>query len=63
MASLSSDARGNRTIQFLDGEGKRRTVRLGKMPIKQAETIKHKLETARQRAGVGGEPSHEELGE
>ncbi len=44
MASISTDPQGNRTVQFVAGDGKRRSVRLGKTPIKAAETIKTKIE-------------------
>ena len=44
MASLSTDANGNRTLQFVSGDGKRRTIRLGKLPKKEAETIKLRVE-------------------
>src|SRR5262249_52478492 len=40
MASLSSAPNGRRTIQFVAGDGKRRTIRLGKVPMKVAETIR-----------------------
>jgi len=45
MASLSKDKSGNRTIQFVAGDRKRRSIRLGKMPQKAAETIKAKVES------------------
>ncbi len=44
MASISTDAKGNRKIQFSDGNGSRKIVRLGKLPMKAAETILAKLE-------------------
>lgn len=44
MASLSTDKKGNRTIQFVGGDKKRRSIRLGKMPLKTAEAIKLKVE-------------------
>ena len=44
MASLSSDKNGNRTIQFVAGDRKRRSVRLGAIPKKDANTIKSKIE-------------------
>lgn len=39
MASLANDPGGLRRIQFTDGDGKRKTVRLGKIPKRQAERI------------------------
>jgi integrase len=44
MASLSKDKSGNRTIQFVAGDRKRRSIRLGKMPLKEANNIKTKVE-------------------
>jgi len=44
MASLSSDTDGKRRIQFKDTEGKRQTIRLGKMPKQRATSIKQKVE-------------------
>src|SRR4051812_23400779 len=44
MASLSTDAAGNRTIQFVGGDGKRRSIRLGKVPKKLAEGVRMKVE-------------------
>ena len=44
MASISTDANGNRKIQFSDGNGGRKIVRLGKATMKAAETILTKLE-------------------
>jgi integrase len=43
MASLSSDKKGNRTIQFKDGL-KRKSIRLGKMSKRQADKIKWHVE-------------------
>src|SRR5262249_13928188 len=40
MASITSQPNGRRTIQFVCGDGKRRTIRLGKTPMRIAETIK-----------------------
>lgn len=39
MASLANDPGGRHRILFFDGDGLRRTVRLGKIPIKQARRI------------------------
>src|SRR5262245_9155208 len=43
MASISTDKAGNRAVQFIAGDGKRRTVRLGKVTMKQAGEIKLKI--------------------
>lgn len=44
MASISSQPNGRRTIQFLGTDGKRRSIRLGKVSLRQAETIKIRVE-------------------
>jgi integrase len=44
MASLYTDANGTRTIQFRDHNGKRRTIRLGAMPKRDAEEIRKHVE-------------------
>jgi integrase len=44
MASLSSDPNGNRTVQFVGTDGKRRSVRLGKVPVKAAEEVRRRVE-------------------
>ncbi len=40
MASINREANGRRTIQFVGGDGKRRSIRLGKMPQRMAEGLK-----------------------
>jgi integrase len=70
MASVSRGRNGRRVIQFVGPDGKRRSVRLGKVPQKTAEEVKTKVEhlvaaaasgtawdadTARWVAGVGDE--------
>jgi len=45
MASLSKDAAGNRTIHFVAADGKRRSIRLGKVNAKWAGSFKLKVET------------------
>lgn len=44
MASIGKEAGGRKRILFVAPDGKRRTVRLGKTSIKQAEAFKIKLE-------------------
>jgi integrase len=44
MASLSSSAQGKRIIQFKHIDGKRRSIRLGKMTLKTAEGIRTRVE-------------------
>jgi integrase len=44
MASISCDPNGNRSVQFVAGDGRRRTIRLGKVTQKKAEEIKLRVE-------------------
>jgi hypothetical protein len=45
MASISRDPNGRRTIQFVASDGKRKSVRLGKVSQRIAEEIKVKVES------------------
>ncbi len=44
MASLSTDKNGNRRVLFVDSDGSRKTIYLGNMPKKNAETVKLRVE-------------------
>lgn len=44
MASLAKQPNGRRTIQFVGSDGKRRSVRLGKVPQRTAQAVKLKIE-------------------
>ena len=55
MASISTNANGNRKIQFSDGNGGRKIVRLGKATMKAAETILAKLEAKLSRRSLAPE--------
>lgn len=44
MASISTDGNGNRTIQFVQTDGSRTSVRLGKIQKRAAEQIKVRME-------------------
>jgi integrase len=44
MASVISDPKGRKRIQFVAGDGSRKTLRLGKATLRQAEAIKPKIE-------------------
>lgn len=55
MASISSDSNGNRTIQFVGADRKRRSIRLGKMPMRAVESIKVRVEALRV-ASITGYP-------
>jgi integrase len=65
MASLSTDKNGNHTIQFMDGD-KRPMIRLGKIPKKNAQTVKvyvEKLISAKQTGSPIDAPTAEWLKE
>ncbi len=61
MASVSHDANGTRRVLFTDGDGVRRSIRLGKMPAKSAASFALRVEAllALKRSG---DPFGEELG-
>jgi integrase len=40
LASITSDSDGRRRIQFTDMNGKRKTIRLGKLPMRDVERVK-----------------------
>lgn len=44
MASIANDAGGRRRVQFVDPNGDRKTIHLGKMPIRGAEKVKTRVE-------------------
>ncbi|MEX2139963.1 MAG: hypothetical protein WD894_11920 [Pirellulales bacterium] len=44
MASISREPNGWRTVQFVAGDGKRRSIRLGKVSQRDAETFKLRVE-------------------
>jgi integrase len=44
MASISNEPNGRRTVQFVDTDGRRRSVRLGKVSKRQAETVRARIE-------------------
>lgn len=60
VASISKDASGNRTIQFVGKDQKRRSVRLGKCRQRQSETVKVQLERL-VRASITGHPADPDL--
>jgi integrase len=60
MASISTDQNGNRTVQFYGTDGKRRSVRLGNVPMKQAESMRLKIQ-ALNSAKRSGLPLDDEL--
>jgi len=44
MASISTDAGGKRRILFVNPDGERKQIRLGKVPMKTAQTVKARVE-------------------
>jgi integrase len=44
MASVSRDANGTKRVLFTDGDGERRSVRLGKVSVKAAESFRLRVE-------------------
>src|SRR4051794_2934321 len=70
MASISRASNGRRSLQFVAGDGKRKSIRLGKISQHAAEVVKSKVEmlngaliaglavdgeTAKWLAGIGDE--------
>lgn len=54
MASISRELNGRRTIQFVGGDGKRRSIRLGKVSKRLAETVQVKVEHLNAAQSTGG---------
>lgn len=44
MASISNDPNGRRRVLFFAADGKRKTIRLGKVSLRYAESVKSKIE-------------------
>ncbi len=53
MASIAKDPGGTKRILFVAPDGKRKTIRLGKMNLAQARTVKHKIESLVSSKGSG----------
>ena len=56
MASITNESGGRRTIQFVGSDGKRRSVRLGKVSKRTAEAINARMEDRNQSANEKNEP-------
>ncbi len=56
MASLSNEAHGGRRVQFIDMNGKRRGVRLGKITLKNAEAILVRIDALIAAKAAGAAP-------
>ncbi len=56
MASISNDPNGHRRIQFFNADGERKTIRLGKVSLRHAESVKVKIEDLASASITGGAP-------
>ena len=59
MASLVRDSNGTKRVQFTAGDGRRRTIRLGKLAVKPAETFRVRVESLIS-AAITGTPADRE---
>jgi len=59
MASLANDPGGRRRILFVDADGNRKTIRLGKMSKRQSDAVKLRVEDLVGAKLSGGTPSDE----
>jgi integrase len=59
MASISNDPNGRRRILFIATDGKRKTIRLGKVSRRQAEAVRVKVEDLVSSAITGHAPADE----
>ena len=56
MASICNDPNGRRRIQFFNADGERKTLRLGKVSQRHAESVKVKIEDLVSASITGGTP-------
>lgn len=59
MASVARDPGGRKRILFFAGDGKRRTIRLGKVEMRHAESVRAKVEALRSAATTRQPPDNE----
>ncbi len=59
MTSISRDPNGRKTIQFVASDEKRRSIRLGKVSLKQAQAVKLKVEDLLASSITGSTPRRE----
>src|SRR5258708_5152601 len=59
MASISREPNGRRVIQYMAGDGKRKSIRLGKVSQRTAEEVKVKIECLAAAAASGCPLDHE----
>ena len=56
MASICNDPNGRRRIQFFNADGERKTLRLGKVSLRHAQSVKVKIEDLVSASVTGGSP-------
>ena len=59
MASISNDGNGRKRVLFIGADGKRRSIRLGKVPLRYAESVKVKVEDLVSASITGHAPADE----
>lgn len=59
MASIGNDPNGRKRILFKAADGRRRTIRLGKVPLKLAESITRRVEALNAAQIAGQQPDEE----
>jgi hypothetical protein len=59
MASICSDRNGTRRILFIGADGTRKPIRLGKVSMRQAETVRRNVEDLLSATRTGGAPNDE----
>ena len=59
MASISKQANGRKVIQFVASDEKRRSIRLGKVSLRQAQAVKFKVEDLLGSSITGSAPMRE----
>ena len=59
MSSITSEANGRRTIQFTLGDGKRRSLRLGKLSQREVESVQRHVDDLVACLGLGQSPRQE----
>ncbi len=59
MASIATEPNGRRRILFIDGDGSRKTIRLGKVSQRSAQTVKVRIEDIIGAKLAGNAPSDE----
>jgi len=60
IASIANDPNGYRRIQFVSPDGKRKSIRLGKVSVNIAEGVRHRVENLLSSCIANREPSRED---